>query len=221
MSDINVPTTETGKRMLASVSPIYDHSYVARWLFEVMGIEMEEARQYIEELRLQAHPKTATWGLFYWEMRYHIPIDNSLPIEDRRQKVMSKRWKYAPMNPARLEEYINRASGRAAVVTEYNDEYRIEVAIDGVGGALEYEKIIELVRTAKPSHIAIQIILETHCGIHIHSLPEAYSFRSRAAGTYPYRNIQGVVPEVGIAADPDAAGFVFESRLCGTPLRRL
>jgi len=218
---MSVPTTETGKRMLASVSPIYSKAYTAKWLFEVMGMEMEEARTYIAELRLQAHPKTATWGLFYWEMRYHIPIDNSLPIEDRRQKVMSKRWKYAPMNPARLEEYINRASGRAAVVTEYNDEYRIEVAIDGVGGALEYEKIIELVRTAKPSHIAMQIILETHCGIHIHPLPEAYSFRSRAAGTYPYRNIQGRIPEAGITAEPDAAGFVFESRLCGTPQQRL
>ncbi len=218
---MSVPTTETGKRMLASVSPIYSKAYTAKWLFEVMGMEMEEARTYIAELRLQAHPKTATWGLFYWEMRYHIPIDNSLPIEDRRQKVMSKRWKYAPMNPARLEEYINRASGRAAVVTEHNDEYRIEVAIDGVGGALEYEKIIELVRTAKPSHIAMQIILETHCGIHIHPLPEAYSFRSRAAGTYPYRNIQGRIPEAGITAEPDAAGFVFESRLCGTPQQRL
>jgi len=218
---MSVPTTETGKRMLASVSPIYSKAYTAKWLFEVMGMEMEEARTYIAELRLQAHPKTATWGLFYWEMRYHIPIDNSLPIEDRRQKVMSKRWKYAPMNPARLEEYINRASGRAAVVTEHNDEYRIEVAIDGVGGALEYEKIIELVRTAKPSHIAMQIILETHCGIHIYPLPEAYSFRSRAAGTYPYRNIQGRIPEAGITAEPDAAGFVFESRLCGTPQQRL
>lgn len=218
---MSVPTTETGKRMLASVSPIYSKAYTAKWLFEVMGMEMEEARTYIAELRLQAHPKTATWGLFYWEMRYHIPIDNSLPIEDRRQKVMSKRWKYAPMNPARLEEYINRASGRTAVVTEYNDEYRIEVAIDGDGGALEYEKIIELVRTAKPSHIAMQIILETHCGIHIHPLPEAYSFRSRAAGTYPYRNIQGRIPEAGITAEPDAAGFVFESRLCGTPQQRL
>lgn len=218
---MSVPTTETGKRMLASVSPIYSKAYTAKWLFEVMGMEMEEARTYIAELRLQAHPKTATWGLFYWEMRYHIPIDNSLPIEDRRQKVMSKRWKYAPMNPARMEEYINRASGRTAIVTEYNDEYRIEVAIDGVGGALEYEKIIELVRTVKPSHIAIQIILETHCGILIHPLPEAYSFRSRAAGTYPYRNIQGRIPEAGITAEPDAAGFVFESRLCGTPQQRL
>ena len=221
MSDINVPTTETGKRMLASVSPIYGKAYTARWLFEVNGMEMEEARTYIAELRLQAHPKTATWGLFYWEMRYHIPTDNDTPIGDRRQKVMSKRWKYAPMSPARLEEYIDRESGRTAVVTEYNDEYRIEIAIDGDGGALEYEKIIELVRTAKPSHIAMQIILETHCGIHIHSQPEAYHFQSRAAGTYPYRNVQGRIPEAGITAGPDAAGFVFESRLCGMPQQRL
>lgn len=221
MSDINVPTTETGKRMLASVSPIYGRSYTGRWLFEVMGIEIEEAQTYITELRLQAHPKTATWGLFYWEQRYHIQTDSSLPIEGRRQKIMSMRWKYAPMNPARLEEYINRASGRTAVVTEYNDEYRIEVAIDGVGGVLEYEKIIELTRTAKPSHIAMQIILETRCGIQINSQPEAYPFWSRAAGTYPYRNIQGRAPEAGITTEPDAAGFSFESRLCGTPRQRL
>ena len=211
MSDINVPTTETGKRMLASVSPIYDRSYVARWLFEVMGIEMEEARQYIEELRLQAHPKTATWGLFYWEMRYHIPIDESLPIEDRRQKVMSKRWKYAPMNPARMEEYINRASGRTAIVTEYNDEYRIEITISGDEGVLEYDKIVELVRTAKPSHIAIQIILEANCGINVHSQPEAYPFRSRATGTYPYRNVEGRPINIDSFA-PELEAHIFVSK---------
>jgi hypothetical protein len=211
MSDINVPTTETGKRMLASVSPIYDRSYVARWLFEVMGIEMEEARQYIEELRLQAHPKTATWGLFYWEMRYHIPIDESLPIEDRRQKVMSKRWKYAPMNPARMEEYINRASGRTAIVTEYNDEYRIEITISRDEGVLEYDKIVELVRTAKPSHIAIQIILEANCGINVHAQPEAYPFRSRATGTYPYRNVEGRPINIDIAFAPELEAHIFRS----------
>ena len=92
---MNIPTTETGKRMIASVSPIYDKAYTARWLFEIMGIELEEARTYIEELRYQASPETSTWGLFYWEQRYHIPTDENLPLETRRQKVMSKRWKYA------------------------------------------------------------------------------------------------------------------------------
>lgn len=160
MSNINVPTTETGKRMLASVSPIYDKSYVARWLFEVIGVEMEEARKYIEEVRLQAHPKTATWGLFYWEMRYHIPIDESLPIEERRKKVLSKRWKFAPMNPARLEQYIKEATGRTAVITEYTSNYCIEIAIGGYISNSEYDKINELVKKAKPSHIAAKIILD-------------------------------------------------------------
>lgn len=157
---MNIPTTETGKRMLASVSPIYSKAYTAKWLFEVMGMEMEEARKYIEELRLQAHPKTATWGLFYWEMRYHIPTDESLPLEERRKKVLSKHWEFAPMNPARLEEYIREATGREAVVTEYNSEYRMEIAVTGYVSAPEYDKINELVRKAKPSHLAVKIILD-------------------------------------------------------------
>lgn len=217
---MNIPTTETGKRMIASVSPIYDKAYTARWLFEIMGIELEEARTYIEELRYQASPETSTWGLFYWEQRYHIPTDETLPLETRRQKVMSKRWKYAPMNPARLEQYITQASGRTAEVKEHNDEYRIEIIINGAG-LFEYQKIIDLIRRAKPSHIATEIVLESSCSIRVRPEVDRYHFQSRAAGTYPYRNIQGSAPEAGITAESGAAGFVFENRLCGMPRQRL
>jgi len=217
---MNIPTTETGKRMIASVSPIYDKAYTARWLFEIMGIELEEARTYIEELRYQASPETSTWGLFYWEQRYHIPTDENLPLETRRQKVMSKRWKYAPMNPARLEQYITQASGRTAEVKEHNDEYRIEIIINGAG-LFEYQKTMELIRRAKPSHIATEIVLESSCDIRVRPEVERYPFRSRMAGTYPYRNIQGRAPEAGITAEPGADGYVFESRLCGMPHQRL
>lgn len=217
---MNIPTTETGKRMIASVSPIYDKAYTARWLFEIMGIELEEARTYIEELRYQASPETSTWGLFYWEQRYHIPTDETLPLETRRQKVMSKRWKYAPMNPARLEQYITQASGRTAEVKEHNDEYRIEIIINGAG-LFEYQKIIDLIRRAKPSHIATEIVLESSCSIRVRPEVDKCHFQSRAAGTYPYRNIQGSAPEAGITAEPGAAGFVFENRLCGMPHQRL
>lgn len=220
MGGINVPTTETGKRMMASVSPVYEEAYTARWLFEVMGIEMEEARKYINELSHQAHPDTATWGLAYWEQRYHIMTDESMPIETRRQRVNSKRWKYAPMNPARLEQYILQVCGRAATVIEHNDEYRMEIVING-SGVFEYKKIMDMIRRVKPSHIAIEVMLEASCGVHIKPEPEKYVFYSRIAGTYPYRNIEGAIPEAGITAEPEAQGYIFNSRLCGMPQQRL
>lgn len=58
----NFPTSPAAKRMIKTVSPIYDKSYVAKWIFQVMGLEIDEAWQFIEELRLQAFPETATVG---------------------------------------------------------------------------------------------------------------------------------------------------------------
>lgn len=218
---INVPTTETGKRMLRSISPIYDKAYTARWIIEVMGVEMEDARKYVEEFRLQAFPETATWGLKYWEQRYHIRTDESLTLEERRQRVIARRWKYSPMNPARLELFVGQSCGRTAHVTEYNDEYRFEIAIDGDGGALEYEKFVELLKALKPSHLEMQVILETSCSVAIRPIPERYAFRSRAAGTFPYRNIEGRPLGTGITSEASGTAYAFESRLCGMPSRRL
>ncbi|MEG1562161.1 MAG: putative phage tail protein [Bacteroides sp.] len=209
--EINVPTTETGKRMIRSVSPIYDKAYTARWMFEVMGIEMEEARKYVDEFRLQAYPETATWGLIYWEQRYHIRTDERLTLEERRQKVIARRWKYSPMNPNRMETFIKQSCGRDAHVTEYNSEYRFEVAISGDGGVFEYDKFIELLRELKPSHLAMQVILETGCNVAIQPLPERYLFTARAAGTYPYRNVEGRPIEINIDLASDAEAHKFTS----------
>ena len=37
------PTSKTAQRMLSRVSPIYSRSYVGKWLYQVMGLEMEDA----------------------------------------------------------------------------------------------------------------------------------------------------------------------------------
>lgn len=68
------PTNPTALRMLSRISPIYDRSYVGKWIFEVMGADMDDVRLRFEELRAQAFPETATWGLFYWEQRYGLPV---------------------------------------------------------------------------------------------------------------------------------------------------
>ena len=64
----NFPTSESAKRMLSYVSTgFYDKSYVGKWLFQVMGLEYDDARKLVEELALQMFPETATWGLKYHE----------------------------------------------------------------------------------------------------------------------------------------------------------
>ena len=56
------PESESAKRMLSYVTPgWYDYSYVGKWLYEVMGREIDNAEFYVEDLINQLFPETATW----------------------------------------------------------------------------------------------------------------------------------------------------------------
>ena len=56
------PTSETAKKMLGYITGngFYDNSYVGKWIFQVMGEEMDDARAIIYEWPLQAFVETAT-----------------------------------------------------------------------------------------------------------------------------------------------------------------
>ena len=60
----NFPRSESAKKMLSYVTKgWYDRSYIGKWLYEVVGKELDEAGKLIEELPYQAFVETATWGL--------------------------------------------------------------------------------------------------------------------------------------------------------------
>ena len=95
----NFPTSESAQRMLASVTPgFYDKSYVGKWLYQVMGLEFDEAEKLIaEELPLQFFPETATWGLMYHEIKWGLPVRDYLSYEERRKLIYEKRDQRAPI----------------------------------------------------------------------------------------------------------------------------
>lgn len=103
----NFPTRELARDMMGMISPIYDNSYVGKWIFEVMSVPLSLAQDTINELREQAFPETATWSLPYWEQSYGLPTNEALSIEERRSRVISKRNYRKPMNPARIEMLLN------------------------------------------------------------------------------------------------------------------
>ena len=71
----NFPTSSSALRMLDDVSTgFYENSYVGKWLFQVMGLEYDDAFQLVEDLPKQFFPETATWGLKYHEMKWQLPV---------------------------------------------------------------------------------------------------------------------------------------------------
>lgn len=84
------PRSESAKRMLSYVTKgWYDRSYIGKWLYEVMGIELDDSRRLIEELPDQLFVETATWGLAYHEIKWGLPVREALPYEERRRLIYS------------------------------------------------------------------------------------------------------------------------------------
>lgn len=210
------PTSPTAQRMLKTVSPIYDEAYVGKWLFQVMGMEMDEVWQFFKELRLQSFPETATWGLIYWEQRYHIAPDNNLTIEERRQRVIIKRGKRKPMNPARIEQLTRDITQRQAVVTERNEEYVFFIAILPGEAQVDYHELIKMVRSVKPSHLSPVVLFETKVGLIIQAdSQKTYPFGYTLAGTVPDTNTIGALRRNSIILAADMEGHPLNYPVAG------
>lgn len=117
------PTSETGKKMLGYVTGngFYENSYVGKWIFQVMGQELDEVRKIVEALPYQAFVETATWGLRYHEEKYGLPISENLPMEERRKRIIEKRDMKAPMTPWRMENILKSVLGCDVKVSDVHD----------------------------------------------------------------------------------------------------
>lgn len=156
------PTNETAIRMMERISPIYDRSYVGKWIFEVMGMEMGEARAYFEELRQQPFPERTTWAIEYWERRYAIIPKPTDDLETRRRNIIMKRGARLPMNPARMEQIVDGLTGGTSTVTENVDDYTFQITIDGVALGINMPNVIKKVKKKKPSHQYCKLLVVIH-----------------------------------------------------------
>ena len=212
----NFPTNKTAQKMMKTVSPIYDKSYVAKWLYQVIGIEMEQARQFFEELRLQAFPETATWGIVYWEQRYHIASDDSLPLQERRRRVIAKRGRRGPMNPAKMEQLVQDVTGRLVEVTEQNEAYVFFISIFSGESDVDYQGFIKKVKSSKPSHLSFIALFETDVSLNIRADSQRFSFGYPICGTEPQTNIEGALHNETMNIAAGADGYVFDYPFTGT-----
>lgn len=148
------PTSPTALRMMSRISPIYDRSYVGKWIFQVMGLEMDEVRLRFSELPAQAFPETATWGLMYWELRYGITGMEGKDIELRRQAVLSRRGARAPLNPKKVEAILSALTGREVTVIEDVAPYTFAIEVHDGDSSFDYAAVIRRIKQMKPSHQA-------------------------------------------------------------------
>ena len=163
----NFPTSETAKRMMSRVSPIYDQSYVAKWLYQVMGLEWDQVREVMDSMWEQPFLEQATWGLRYWEQAYGLDTDETKSYEERRRLVAAKRSAQFPMNPARFEtggsaSLIENVAPYTSILTVRNPIFSRSVD--------DMLRLLETIRRVKPSHhhIGLRVTVNpTEAPLHI------------------------------------------------------
>lgn len=154
------PTNEKAKEMLDMVNNgFYDKSYVGKWIFQVMGIEMQEAEKYVMELQQQISPYTATWGLMYHEMKYGLTGMGSL--ENRRKRLFMKITNTMPFSPAMLIRnlsFVSSLDEKDFTVVENVADYTFEVGVQSYEEPIDIKTIRNYILHIKPSHLHLQML---------------------------------------------------------------
>ena len=99
------------QRMIDYISPIYDESYVGLNLLNAQGVQLDDMYNWISQLTQGIVPQTVPeWLISYWEMEYGIPIDPSMSLTDRRERLFLTISTRAPMNPYKMERLASFAA---------------------------------------------------------------------------------------------------------------
>ncbi len=174
------PTSKSAKRMLSYVTPgFYDRSYVGKWLYQVMGLEYDDASTLVEELPYQFFPETATWGLQYHEIKWGLPIRTELSYEERRKIIYQKRDMKSPMTPYRMEQLLkyitdfkvsifdsNRNGG---YIISHPNLFLVQLIGEGTADTIKIRKQLNMF---KQSHTIYKLIDYIEKRIEIKILPQ-------------------------------------------------
>lgn len=153
----SILTSENARRFIDFIAPVYGNGYVALWMFQAIGLSLDELTQAASGLGSQTVPQTADWSIPDWEFEYGISPDPSLTDEQRRANIIMRMNFVAPANPARLEQIASSASGVPCDIIENISKNTFAILMRDYGGNVEYMKSV--VDTAKPAHLIYIVYL--------------------------------------------------------------
>lgn len=180
-----IVTSESARRMLGYIVPIYDFDRIMLTVFQTVGVEVDELWDWVREIRLQAFPQTATWGLKYWEQRFRLPVNESMPIEERRKRIivwMNTEW---PVTRKRMETIVTEAAGVPAEVIENVAPYTFMVVLDwNTDAPLDLVSVRDVIEETKPAHLAFRFAAQNSVSVQICTRSDTYQTKFSYCGTF-------------------------------------
>ena len=147
-------TSKSAKQMIDYVSPVYGKSRIGLWLFQVIGLELDDVKTICEDIIDQIFVNRATWGLSIWEKEYGITPLPDQTIAQRRAQISQMRVK-KPLNPTRFEKIIKALSGVETKFIENTAKNTFQVNLYGVVN--NYDEVVRRIDKLKPAHLLCDI----------------------------------------------------------------
>lgn len=145
--------TETGKRMLRAVTPIYTDEYQLS-IFNANGLIMEELQGITNKIGLEVLINNATWSLPYWESLFRIKPTDNQTIEQRRHAVILRMNEYFPVTRRRMESIVDTfTENGGTVINDKRGDYSFEIILRN-SGAIDFINMVAAVEETKPAHLA-------------------------------------------------------------------
>lgn len=145
--------SKKANEIFLTVSPIYEKSKIMKSIFEAIGNELDISNKYVEEIKNQLFPQTATWAISIWEQRLGLTTNKDESIEKRRGKVIAKIQSKYIITPERMAFIIKNYTGTDVLIVENVAPYtfKIVINIDCLEDTLELKTIVKKI---KPSHLS-------------------------------------------------------------------
>lgn len=131
------------------LSPIYGEARVFLWLFQAIGIALDEAESVKDDFDTQSQVAKATWSIPLYEEQYGLIKNGDLSDEQRRTNIYAAIRFKVPLNPRKVEMILS-AIGQTSVSIIENTGPNTFTVVSGNSPYLD--DMLDFLDTAKPAH---------------------------------------------------------------------
>lgn len=149
-------TSARGQEMMTYLPRYYETSRVMRGIMQVGGAELDNLRQALDEILAQTFVQTATWGLDKWEEELGLPVTPDQPIEERRDKIISRLRGYGTATISVIKSVAEAYDkGRVDVIEDHAAYTVIIRFVDTRGVPPNLADLQAAVRAVLPAHLDV------------------------------------------------------------------
>lgn len=142
--------------MLSYLPSYYETSRVMQAILQAQGTELDKLRQALDETLNQFFVNTATWGLDKWEEELGLPITPEQPLDERRDKIISRIRGYGTATIYLIKSVASSYARGNVDVIEDVAFYKVIVRfIDARGTPPNLEDLKKALRDALPAHLDV------------------------------------------------------------------